>query len=222
MKTKWKEYSDKFLAITPREQYLILGVGLALIFFVLYNLVLDQKLTSIDNLESQIMETEASIGSMTTTIATLNQSLTKDPNESINKQIEQYETKLKQIDSDIHLLASDLINPIQMRFALGELLKADSSVTLMSFEAITAQPLNLVQSESESHLVEGALSLYKHGLRLTLSGNYFALRDYLKKIESLSWKFFWHSFDYTLSDYPKGELVIEIYSLSIKKEFIGV
>jgi len=38
----------------------------------------------------------------------------------------------------------------------------------------------------------------------------------------LSWKFFWQEFNYQLKEYPVSELEIEMYSLSTKREFIGV
>jgi len=66
------------------------------------------------------------------------------------------------------------------------------------------------------------IGLYRHRITLKLSGSFFQLRDYLNQLEQLPWKFFWEKFDYKLIKYPKGELQIEIYSLSLKKEFIGV
>ena len=66
------------------------------------------------------------------------------------------------------------------------------------------------------------IGLYRHRIILKLSGSFFQLRDYLNQLEQLPWKFFWEKFDYKLIKYPKGELQIEIYSLSLKKEFIGV
>ena len=64
--------------------------------------------------------------------------------------------------------------------------------------------------------------LYRHAIKIKLSGSYFQLRDYLIQLESLSWKFFWQEFNYQLKEYPVSELEIEMYSLSTKREFIGV
>lgn len=221
MSTKWQEYSDKFLTVTPREQYLILATGLVVICFTFFNFVIDGKLIEIESLEKKITQDKASINSLTTTVSILEQSLNSDPNVEINKQIAQYENKMQQVDSELLLLTSDLITPIQMRHALVDLLKADKSVSLLAFDAITAESLNLAKDD-EAESPEETLSLYKHGLRLKLKGNYFSLRDYLQKIEALEWKFFWQNFDYQLVEYPNSELVIEMYSLSTKKEFIGV
>jgi MSHA biogenesis protein MshJ len=131
------------------------------------------------------------------------------------------------VDQDLLALTSGLINPIQMRYALIDLLKLQKGVSLLSFEVIKAQPLTVPASNKKG--TEGVtvnesnvLTLYKHGIKLKIKGNYFQLRDYLIQLEQLEWTFFWQTFDYQLIQYPNSELIIEMYSLSTHKEFIGV
>jgi len=232
MKKVWQEYSEKFLSITPREQYLILLTGLVAIIFGFFTLAIDGKLVVIDKLNKQIKQTTSENNSAKTTIAVLEEALKKDPNDPIKQQIAQYEKKLRAVDDELLLLTSDLINPVQMRHALIDLLKAQGNVKLLSFEIVDAQPLAVSQQQKDDDNkndktdaqkeVEDSLTLYKHGIKLQLSGRYFELRDYLKQLENLDWQFFWQEFDYQLTEYPKSELTIHMYSLSTKKEFIGV
>lgn len=62
--------------------------------------------------------------------------------------------------------------------------------------------------------------LYRHGLRITMTGSFFDIQAYLDAIEQLPKKFYWQVFDYQMRDYPTAEVVMEIYTLSINKEFI--
>jgi MSHA biogenesis protein MshJ len=229
VKESWKGYSEKFLTITPREQYLVLFAGLISIIFLFYSLVIDDKLVNIDKLNKQTKLISSSIKSSQTTIDILQQSLSKDPNIAIQKQIAQYENKLSSVNNELLLLTSDLINPIQMRYALIDLLKTQQSVSLLSFEVMEAEPMITEKDTEEStETVEStekndqSLTLYKHGIKLKLKGSYFKLRDYLSQLENMEWTFFWQKFDYQLIEYPNSELVIEMYSLSTKKEFVGV
>jgi len=232
MKALWQDYSAKFLTISPREQYLILLSGLVAIIFIFFSAVIDEKQIKTNKLNKQVRQTTTSNKSAQAMIAVLQQSLTKDPNVSILKQISQYEKSLSSVDSELLLLTSGLINPIQMRQALIELLKMQRSVALLSFEVIEAEPLISPKQDKEKSRVtkneldidqnKQALTLYKHGIKLKLQGSYFQLRDYLSQLEKLEWTFFWHEFDYQLLEYPQGELMIEMYSLSTDKEFIGV
>jgi MSHA biogenesis protein MshJ len=229
MKELWRDYSAKFLTISAREQYLVLLTGLIAITFIFFNLFIDEKRVKIDSLTKQIKQANSGVQSTQTTIDILQQSLAKDPNVAIHKQIVQYEEKLASVDSELLLLTSDLINPIQMRYALIDLLKTQKSVSLLSFEVIEAQAMTTGHQDKDSsddnvnnEDGEQSLTLYKHGIKLKLKGSYFKLRDYLSQLEKMQWTFFWQEFDYQLIEYPNSELSIEMYSLSTKKEFIGV
>jgi len=127
-------------------------------------------------------------------------------------------------------LTTDLISPVQMRYALLDLLKLEKGLSLLSFELLGAQPLldltNNATADGKAHsLLEtnnSTLNLYRHGIKIKLSGRYFDLRDYLSQLEKLPWKFFWQDFNFKLTEYPNSELEIEMYSLGTKQEFVGV
>lgn len=234
MSELWKNYSTKFLAITPREQYLILFTGLVAIVFIGFTLFVDEKLTQITQVKKQLRQVTLSNKTANSTINILQQSLAQNPNVSIQKQITQYESKLQSVDNELLLLTTDLINPIQMRIALVDLLKTQKNVALLSFEVFPAQEVIVSSPEqqaqklsenidiNEDEVSESSLTLYKHGIKIKLKGRYFALKNYLYQLENLDWKFFWQSFDYQLTEYPNSELTLEMYSLSTTKEFIGV
>ncbi|WP_077341021.1 hypothetical protein [Pseudocolwellia agarivorans] len=240
--SKWQEYSDKFQNISVREQYLILITGLVAIIFISFTLFLDPSLAKTKNLQEQSVSLASDNQSVRTSISIYEEALAKDPNVKFNDQISAYEKQLKQIDDKLLLLTSELIDPIQMRFALIDMLKVQKGVSLISFELLGARPLmgkegDLAGEDNESeenkkeklkkafadvNMPQENINLYQHGIRLKLTGKYFQLRDYLSQLEAMPWKFFWKDFRYTIKKYPLGELEIEMYSLSTNEEFIGV
>lgn len=225
MMARWQTYAEKFLYITPREQYLIILTGLVAITFVIFSLFIDDNLVHIDKLEKQQRENVGNIASTQTTVNILTDALAKNPNKAVQLQLEQYQQQMNEVDEKLSLLASDLINPIQMRHALISLLSSQKNVSLASFEILGAQEMKLPEpgeNSTEKKQTTQSISLFKHGVKLTLTGNFFALKDYLEALEKMKWKFFWQSFDYQLMAYPTGELTITMYSLSTNKEFLGV
>lgn len=241
MQEEWSKYADKFLHITPREQYLILVTGFVFVTFVLYSLFIESNMETLNKTEKTIKQLTVSNVSNKNTIATFQQALKQDPNIKVNKEIAQYEKKLAKLDKALLALTSDLIDPVQMRYALLELLDLEKGVSLVSFELVGVEELSFAPSKPSTSknitakkTVEkadvnaivnegsGDLSLYRHGIKIKLKGSYFGLRDYLVQLEKLSWKFFWQDFQYNLQAYPESELEIEMYSLSTKREFIGV
>ena len=232
MNKQWQEYGEKYSAITPREQYMVLITGLIAIIFIIHTFFIDDNSSKIDKFEKQIIQMSKANRSANSSIKLLEDGLSKDPNSELNKQISQYKERLKKVDVNLLQLTSDLINPIQMRHALLQLLKTQKGISLQSFQVIPAQAITLASSKTivktngnttaETAANQEKLVLYRHAIKIKLSGSYFQLRDYLTQLESLSWKFFWKEFNYQLKEYPVSELEIEMYSLSTKREFIGV
>jgi len=232
MSKQWQEYSDDFLKLSSREQYLIAITGLVAAFFLVFYLFLDSQI--IENRKSiqQISRLQSSNQSLQVSVLDMQTAMQRDPNQHTKEKITQYEQKLAKIDEKLLALTSELISPIQMRYALLDLLKFEQGVSLLSFELLGAQPLLAntpsddsqvkAQDEIETPSASTNLNLYRHGIKIKLSGSYFALRDYLGQLEKLSWKFFWQDFNFKLTEYPNSELEIEMYSLGTKKEFIGV
>jgi len=235
--SQWLVYSEKFKSTTPREQYLIIASGLVAIMFILYSLFLDESIQDIERMNQQVYDIQQSNKNNQNTIDLLEQALREDPNVALQKELSQYQAKLGEIDEKLLALTSDLIDPIQMRYALIKLLKLQKGVKLLSFEVLPANPVTENKAETTidnttnkisavkadtTHSQPEQLRLYRHGIKIKLQGHYFQLKDYLTQLENLSWKFFWQEFDYQLKAYPVSELEIEIYSLSTSQEFIGV
>ena len=230
MKQQWQNYSDKFLQLTIREQYLLLVTGLVAIFFIISYVFIDDKSAKIISFDKQSKQITAANKTLGFSINEYQKALTQNPDQNIIKQIAQLEQKLAKIDDQLVHLTSDLISPTEMRIALVKLLNLEPGVSLLSFELTGAEPLlNLATTEAKPSKnaitptqQELGLNLYKHGIKITLSGKYFELRNYLKQLEQLSWKFFWQDFNFEVKEYPLSEVEITIYSLGLNKEFIGV
>ncbi len=230
MKQQWQDYSDKFLQLTSREQFLLLLTGLVAIFFIISYIFIDDKSAKIITFDKQSRTMTSGNQALNFSINEYQKALKQDPNKDTVKQISQLETKLAKIDKQLVDLTTELISPIQMREALLKLLKLEPGVSLLSFELIGAKPL-LDFEKAESNATAGqvpptsdqlGLNLYKHGIKIKLTGKYFQLRNYLQQLEQLSWKFFWQDFQFEVKEYPRSEVEITIYSLGLNKEFIGV
>lgn len=233
-KQQWRNYSEKFIQLSPREQYLIVLTGLVAIIFIIFHLFIDAKLTEHQRLAKQIVQFESQNRILKVSAKEYQTALKVDPNTAIKDKITRFEKKLGEVDEKLLTLTTELISPVQMRLALFELLKLEQGVSLLSFELVGAEPLldeskleNSIASDVEQGALEdvssvSGMNLYRHGIKITLSGRYFELRDYLQQLEQLPWKFFWQEFDLKVTEYPMSELSIEIYSLGSKEAFVGV
>jgi MSHA biogenesis protein MshJ len=236
MNQQWQEGCENFLKLTIREQVLILITGLVALFFILFYVFIDDKMASNTIESKKVVQLSSSNQSLKISVLELQAALQGDPNEETSKKITQYEAKLAKVDTGLLTLTRDLISPVQMRYALLDLLKLDKGVSLLSFELRGVKPLlftspskTVLDSASKSseasinsNETSAGINLYRHGIKIKLSGRYFDLRDYLTQLEKLPWKLFWQDFNFTLKEYPNSELEIEMYSLGTQKEFVGV
>lgn len=230
MKLQWQEYSDKYLQMTSREQILILLTGVVAIFFIISYLFIDEKSEKIVTYDKRSASMQSTIKGLDYSIQAYQDALKEDPEVDIIQQIELLESKLTSLDKQLLMLTTELISPVEMREALLKLLKLQPGVSLLSFELIGAEPLlnmkteqtnteNGIQAPTPEQL---GVNLYKHGIKIKLTGEYFQLRNYLRQLEQLPWKFFWQDFQLVVKEYPNNEVDIVIYSLGLNKEFIGV
>jgi MSHA biogenesis protein MshJ len=242
----WVKYKANFSTLSTREQVLITLTGIVVIVFLFASLVLTNvfdNLTTVKQQQRQLINENNAIQSV---IVELENALRLDPNQQIKAQIKQYQQTLAEVNNSLLELTSQLVDPVQMRLALEQLLQLQKGVRLISFEVSSGEPIVLSKAQSprdddrtQQHLASKSeqknlqisstiakqdenLGLYRHTIKLKLTGTYFQLRDYLSQLEQLPWKFFWEKFDYHLTEYPKSELELEIYSLSLKEEFVGV
>jgi MSHA biogenesis protein MshJ len=63
--------------------------------------------------------------------------------------------------------------------------------------------------------------LYRHGMRLELSGSYLDALAYLHELERMPWGLAWDRVDYQIVTHPKGRLVLELHTISDREEWIG-
>jgi MSHA biogenesis protein MshJ len=227
MKKLWFDYGQKFLQLSSREQILLLLSGLAVIFFVMSYLFIDQQQTKTSNFDKQIKTMRTANSTLDVIIKDYQLAIKRDTDVETHNTIAQLNSQLIEIDNKLSLLNKELISPNQMRTALIKLLALEPGVSLLSFEIIAAQPLlksDTVLKVSGKQLTTDAASvnLYKHVMKIKLSGQYFQLRNYLAQLEQLNWTFFWQDFHLQVTEYPLNEVDITIYSLGADKEFVGV
>ena len=226
---QWQSYKDKFAALSSREQVLIALTGIIVIVFLAVSLALANIYNNLTLAQQQHRQLVSENNNIQNIITELENALRIDPNVALKKQIKAHQQELVSINESLLELTSELVDPMQMRQALEQLLQMQKGVRLVSFAVSSGQPLVLSseapqEANSEQNVEQKeveTLGLYRHVIKLKLTGSYFKLRDYVTQLETLPWKFFWEKFDYQLKKYPKSELELEIYSLSLKQEFVG-
>ncbi len=137
-------------------------------------------------------------------------------------------TRVATGDEEVRVFTSDLVDPKQMRLVLEELLRRQSGLKLVSATNLPAKPLVEGNADPAAANDEGATTkpkepqLYRHTLVLTLEGSYLDCLAYLQAVERLPWHLYWSRIEFKEDGYPRNAIMLELRTLSLDKEWIGV
>jgi MSHA biogenesis protein MshJ len=131
-------------------------------------------------------------------------------------------------DEEVRVYTSDLVDPQQMRLVLEELLRRQAGLKLVSATNLPARRVldddsePTEPTEPQARDDSDAPRLYRHTLVLELEGSYLDCLTYLEAVERLPWHLYWSRLDFAVDAYPRNKIVLELRTLSLDEEWIGV
>ena len=125
-------------------------------------------------------------------------------------------------EESLRIFTSDLVDPAQMRLVLEDLIERQTGLELLHASNLDVRPLIEPEQTEDESPPENAPVLYRHGFVLELEGSYLDCLAYLTEVERLPWQLYWHSIRLDGQRHPRNRIVIELYTLSLEEEWIGV
>jgi MSHA biogenesis protein MshJ len=217
MKGNWNEISEKFAALEMREKVIVFAGLLLLTLWISFLYVIEPMTKDIAKAQGTIKTQKDEAGTTQRQIELFLGALGKDPNATINESIKNTQSSIKQMDQQLNELTVNFISPHKMREVLNELLKSDESVKVTDFTSLPAEKVGVDGTSNNTQI-----TIYQHGIQLTVQGGYYDLQRYMKRLEALPWKFYWKSFAYTVLEHPNAKLEIEITTISTNERFIAI
>ncbi|QLE87091.1 MSHA biogenesis protein MshJ [Shewanella sp. Scap07] len=215
MKQLWLSWGEKFDVLTQRERGMIAAAALIVIGMLCY-LPLESKLLERQKLQRSISALQNENKVSAEQVALYQQQLALDPNTDYRQRLQAIEEQTQALDEQLTFQMVDMVPADKMPVLLSELLGKVKGVKLQEFASIAPVPLLEVGEQDKK------LNLYSHGIRLVLQGDYFATLKFIEAVEAMPNKLYWKQLDYTVADYPDSSVVLELYTLSINKDFISV
>jgi len=218
MQGKFDEVSEKLNALSLRERSILLVVALVAMLGIYDYLALTPYLEQRKENERLFSEYVNEMSAIEGNIATLVKKLEHDPNHLLKERIEKKEKHLKELESIIGESTESLIAPKKMAQVLGYLLSRQSGMGVKSVKNYPADPVSFKKDEES----DAEVLMYRHRLTLELEGTFFQVAGYLKMIEGLKERLFWDDMEFSIKRYPKGSFTLDVHTLSMSKELIGV
>lgn len=201
----------RFNRFTLRERSICAAAGVIILSFLMYTWAFVPSLKQHQRATQQIKATQVNLLKQQQENDRLHEKLQEDPNAVLTRRIAQYQTTLVDIEGEMEELTIGLISARRMPSVLRDALQSIEAIELLEF--ITLPPVELLPDKPKANL-------YQHGIRMRVEGKFIDVFRYLSRLEALTESFYWRRLDYSVQNYPLAWVEIEIYTLSINKEFI--
>lgn len=213
MKELWLQWQAKFEQADPKRRRLWFVVIVLMILYLGFWVGARPAVDVVQAEQQKQQQVQAQIAQYQREIDTIDARLAGDPQAAQRQRLEQLQQRLMQMNQRLNQEAN-YVSAADNRALLKALLNEAKGVKVTSAQAL---PAELVYQDAEND--ESAI--YRHRLQLTVQGRYFALADYLQQLEQLDWSFYWQRLDYKVLDAPNAEAVIEIYTISLERDYVA-
>ena len=228
MKQQWEKISAKVDAMSMRERALIFATAVVLALSLVNTLLLEPLFVRQKALRTQVSQQQQMMSEVQLQITALQQQNSPDSNSPQRIQINQIRQEIA--EGDVYLKSSRerLVQPEKMAEHLRQLLNKNNRLQLLALQTLPVTPL-LEQAGAKGadqtrdvQAVTQDKQVFKHGVQLTLRGNYLDLLPYLSALESLPQQMYWARAQMKVVQYPTAELTLILYTLSLDKTWLQI
>lgn len=227
MKQQWEKISAKLEAMSLRERGLIFAALAVMMLSLLNTLLLDPLLARQKVLRSQLAQQQKMISAVQSQISAMQQENSAGAKSPLNIQLQQLRQEIADGNMFLQSRRERLVQPEKMAVHLRQILNKNNMLQLVSLRTLAATPLIEkpgVAGNEQAPVSASAVEkeIFKHGVELTLRGNYLDLLQYLDALEKLPQQMYWAKAQMDVVQYPTAELTLTLYTLSMDKTWLQI
>ena len=223
MKHLWHDWARYFDSFSPRRKVAIAAVLLAVVYGAFYLLIFAPMMARNQSLSSEITLLARELNNLTAQEKVLSQGVSQDSRVQKVQTVKGLKQRVDELDQRLESLSLGLIGAHQLPIVLRDVLRQRGNLELVSMRAMPAEPMqvNNTPSSDIGETVEVPAILFKHRVSLRLRGKFFDLQQYLTALESGPWRFYWERLDYRVDTYPKAEVTLNVFTLSLDQGMLS-
>lgn len=211
--------ANKIDALSLRERAMVFVAAAAAILFVVYSLMLGPLFEKEKALRTQIAQVRNNISGIDAEISAKLQGFTVDPDAPVRTRLAAVKAETDALGGRLRALEQGLVAPEKIAPVLETILAANGRLTLVSMKTLPAVPV-AEASYNPSALATTAGGapvplLYRHGVQVTVRGNYLDMINYMGALESMPTQLFWGSAELQVEEYPDSRLTLTLHTLSL-------
>ena len=234
IKQQWAQISSRIDAMSLRERAMIFSAVAFLLVTLVNMFLLDPMLSKQKNLSSQVVQQLEKMKEIQSQIDNIVQARSAQGNSPQHQQLNKIRQQLETGNAYLKTNREKLVQPEKMAELLRQVLGKNSSLQLLSLQTLPVTPLlEKETTRPATATVDATVALvtatvasqnqiFKHGVVMTVRGNYMDLLQYLAALERLPTQMFWGKVKLEVAVYPNAELTLTLYTLSLDKIWLQV
>jgi len=205
---------EKFDAASSREKLIFLATFIVIIWSAWDHLFLQPMLTEKKQLSAELSNLNVELSAQQLAAVQIETTGKIDPNTANKQKLVKINTALTKLKQKLDIGDKKFVSADLMVMALQDMLKQNSKLSLLKLDTLEVTDL--------SELSQQKSWIFRHGMSITIRGDYFATLKYLQDLETLNWRFNWDSITYKVTEYPIAETTFQIYILSFEENWLGL
>ncbi len=224
----FKPWLTKFQALTVRERLMAVLAMLAALYFLANAALLGPQGKQNQALQQQIEQQKTELTAFTKMLSELSSNQQVDPLTQQRAERDELRLQVLQAQSVI----GQTTTGTQLSEVIRAMIVATPDLTLVLLKTLPAEPFFKAVSATPAKPAPNAqakpapnaqanlaaLTLFKHGIEVTVKGNYPALIAYLQSLQRSPNPVFWANVSLDVTTYPEATLKITVYTLSERFE----
>lgn len=218
MKKYWELTRTKVDAMSTRERAMIFSVAVGLLILLLNALMLDPLLVRQKTISQQMAQQEQETNNLQQAIKAILQAKQDIQHSPLRVRISELKAQLQENENFLKERSARLVEPAKMAALLEQVLSRNDKLQLVELKTL---PLSLLL-EQKTDAKTAAPPVYKHGVQITVRGDYLDLLRYLTALENMPIQMFWGEVSLSVAKHPDSLLTLTVYTLSLDKTWLTV
>lgn len=237
MKARLLLLASRINALSLRERGMVFAALAAAIVFLLYSLYLNPLLARRAALRAQLSQQQDNIGGIDNEINQRLAAFERAPDAAASARLAGLAADTARLTASLRAMQKGLVAPEHMSALLETMLKANGRLQMVSMKTLPAVPFGAVMAAFKARPAQPDVAgagaavlpaaaaaplelLYRHGVELTMRGNYLDMVNYMDALEAMPTQLFWGRAQLDVEEYPHARLTLTFYTLSLDKNWM--
>jgi MSHA biogenesis protein MshJ len=229
MKDRLARLATRIDALTLRERVLLFAAIAASTVFVVYYFGLGPMFARQALLRTRIVQQQNNLAGIDNEIREKVEAAQVDPDAPTRARIAASRAQLDALATSLRAMQNGLVPPERMAPLVDSILRANGRLQLVSLRTLAVEPMlgaakpqaagSMPAAGAQTSAKQGAL-LYRHGVEVTVRGNYLDMIAYLAALEAMPTQLFWGRAQLEAETWPASRLTLTLYTLSLDAKWM--